>query len=232
MAEGIHICYNFTFAGERQVSFDLSLDRDTLDLKPLSPGTPPDWAALDLNKCRHCSFDSAATPFCPIAANLGSIVAEFKDLLSYENVSVSVATDERTFSKDTTVQIGLSSLLGIVMATSGCPVTAYLKPMVRFHLPFATLEETVYRMASMYLAAQYFRNQEGKQAEFSLAGLAKIYENVSTLNNAFAERLNLAAKKDANVNALVNLDCFANFIMDADAVLEPMKVYWTAYLKD
>lgn len=60
-------------------------------------------------------------------------------------------TEERTYSKDTLLQQGLASLLGIVMTTSGCPVLEPLKPMVRFHLPFATLTETVYRMVSMCL---------------------------------------------------------------------------------
>ena len=30
-----------------------------------------------------------------------------------------------------------------------------LKPMVRFHLPFATVEETVFRSVSTYLLSQY-----------------------------------------------------------------------------
>ena len=38
------------------------------------------------------------------------------------------------------------------MALSGCPVLEQLKPMARFHLPFASVEETIYRAASMYLA--------------------------------------------------------------------------------
>ena len=59
------------------------------------------------------------------------------------------------------VQMGVSSLLGVIMTTSGCPIMAQLKPMVRFHLPFASLEETIFRMVSMHLVAQYLRHQDG-----------------------------------------------------------------------
>jgi len=34
-----------------------------------------------------------------------------------------------------------------------------LKPMVRYHLPFASLDETVYRMVSAVLVAQLIREQ-------------------------------------------------------------------------
>ena len=36
---------------------------------------------------------------------------------------------------------------GLIMATAGCPWTDRLRPMARFHLPFATEAETVYRDA-------------------------------------------------------------------------------------
>jgi hypothetical protein len=87
-----------------------------------------------------------------------------------------------------------------------------LKPMVRFHLPFASLEETIFRTTSMYLVAQYLRRKAGLSADFSLDGLQAIYTDVAAVNTCFAKRLLEAARKDANINALVNLHCFAEMV--------------------
>jgi hypothetical protein len=43
----------------------------------------------------------------------------------------------------------------------------------------------------------------------SLSGLQLIYDRIRVVNKAFAERLRSASSKDANVNAIVILDCFA-----------------------
>jgi len=48
------------------------------------------------------------------------------------------------------------------------PIFEKLKPMVRFHLPFASIEETKYRAISMYLLAQYFLYQQGSQPDWDL----------------------------------------------------------------
>jgi hypothetical protein len=87
-----------------------------------------------------------------------------------------------------------------------------LRPLVRFHLPFASMEETEFRIVSMYLVAQYFRDKNGKDADWQLAGLQEIYNKVKDVNIYFAKRLRSATSKDASVNALVILDCFAKAV--------------------
>jgi len=106
------------------------------------------------------------------------------------------------------------------MPTSGCPVLEPLRPMARFHLPFATGEETVYRTASMYLIAQHLRRRAGLDAEDGIEGLAAIYLEVRKANSFFAKRLRGVVQQDANVNALINLDNFAIMGLDAEAVLD------------
>jgi hypothetical protein len=101
--------------------------------------------------------------------------------------------------------------------------------MVRFHLPFASLEETIFRMVSMHLVSQYLRKQAGKTADWSLDGLTRIYGQVGQVNNDFTERLLGAAQNDVNVNALVNLDAFAKMVpLAADQMLKKMSPYFTA----
>jgi hypothetical protein len=103
-------------------------------------------------------------------------------------------------------------MVGIIMATGGCPSMEPLRPMVRFHLPFASMEETAFRMVSMYLLGQYFRGKKGLEPDWSLEGLQEIYDKVRSVNKAFAERIRSVSLNDAGVNAIVMLDSFAEAV--------------------
>jgi hypothetical protein len=231
MPEPFIIEYCYTFQSGATHKFTIALDRATLAMQVDKRPDAPPWALLNNKKCEICPLDEKDHPWCPVALNVTDVVEQFKDMISYENVDVVVAIEDRTYSKATTLQLGLSSLIGIIMSTSGCPVMDYLKPMVRFHLPFASLTESVFRMASMYLMAQYFQKQDGLSPAWTLDGLSKIYAQVGLVNRDFALRLRDAAKKDANVNALVNLDCFAQMVpLAAEDVLREIKPYFSAYL--
>jgi hypothetical protein len=80
--------------------------------------------------------------------------------------------------------------------------------MARFHLPLADEEETISRVTSMYLLAQYFLKNEGKPADFDLKGLMGIYDNMHIVNTTIARRLRAASKTDSAVNAIILLDVF------------------------
>jgi hypothetical protein len=121
-------------------------------------------------------------------------------------------TAERFITQETTVQRGMSSLMGLVMATSGCPHMAFFKPMARFHLPFASAEETVYRATSMYLLAQYFLHKEGHPTDLDLTGLREIYNNIEIVNVAVAKRLRTATEADSAINAIILLDIYTKAI--------------------
>lgn len=232
MTDFYKIIYSFRFNESATKAFTIMLDKGSLALVAEPQEHPPLWALLNFNKCAICPLDESSHIYCPIAVNLAGIAEEFKDRTSLDRVSVSVTVEERSYFKATTVQQGLSPLLGIIMTTSGCPIIDPLRPMVRFHLPFASLEETVFRMVSMYLVAQFLRNQEGKAAAWSLDGLATIYADVGKVNKDFAKRMHIAAKSDANVNALVNLDVFATMVPRvAEDMLKQIKPYFYAHLK-
>jgi hypothetical protein len=232
MDNEIRFVYIYKFSDGSTKHFDLRLDASTLLLKSQRPGNLPLWALLPFNKCAICPLSEKDHIYCPISANLAGIVEQFKNFVSHERVSVTVACEERFYGKETTVQGGLSPLLGIIMTTSGCPVMEQLKPMVRFHLPFASLDETIFRGVTMYLTAQYFRHQDGKKAEWSLDGLGAIYAEVGQVNRDFANRMRAAAKKDANVNALVNLDVFASMMaLAVEDSLGKLKPCFSALLK-
>ncbi len=227
----LNILYVYRFEDGRTIKFELALDPATLRLTMEKRQSLENWTLLRSNKCRICPLDERTHTHCPVAVQLSGVVEKFSTFVSHDKVSVACIVEERTYSKNTTVQMGLSPLVGIIMTTSGCPVMEQLKPMVRFHLPFASLEETIFRMVSMYLVAQYIRRQAGKTAEWSLEGLAKIYAQVSQVNNDFAERLTAASQNDVNVNALVNLDAFAKMVpLAADNLLKKISPNFSALL--
>lgn len=200
------IRYEFSHGGATK-AFSITLDPKTLLNTAPAPEAPPAWAKLSFQKCPNCPLREEESPSCPAALSLGEVVASFADIFSYERVKARVTVPERVYEQvDVSVQEALSSLLGVYLVTSGCPVLAKLRPMVRFHLPFATELETVTRSTSMYLLSQYLVAQEGGTPDWSLEGLSKNYEATSVVNRAFAQRLRAAASKDANVNALIRLD--------------------------
>jgi hypothetical protein len=91
--------------------------------------------------------------------------------------------------------------------------------MVKFHLPFATLEETNFRMISMYLFAQYFKWKDGIDPDWSLNNFSRIYEDIRVVNKNFCDKLRERDIEDAAINALVGLDCFAfsiSYVIDSD----------------
>lgn len=211
--------------------FEIALDAKSLNHIPSRKYDPPEWARLGYKKCTNCPLDEASHEFCPIAVNISGIVDEFRNASSYENAFVMVMTRERDMSKNTTIQEGLSSLIGIYMVTSGCPVMEKLKPLVRFHMPFATLEESVFRIVGMYLVMQYYLKTKGKKPDWELKKLGEIYDNIKVVNACMAERLRGVSVKDGNISAVEDLDELASLVpILINETLASMEESFSAYL--
>lgn len=203
--------YSFTFPEGMKKDFTIELDYATLLLIPQFDQYAR-WAELPNQQCSCCPLDPKTTQYCPIAANLSELVLTFKDTASYESCHVSCTTAERVISKDTIVQEGLSSIMGIIMATSGCPVMNILKPMARFHLPFATVDESMFRSVSIYLLRQYFIYLDKGQTDFHLENVKTYYQKIEIVNGGILERIKQATKMDADRNAIVILNCLAQIL--------------------
>jgi hypothetical protein len=203
-ADTIRFSYTFQLPDGTERGFDVHLDTDTLALVPAKGVPKPAWTKLKYYQCANCPLGDDIED-CPVAVSLSALVETFKDAISFENTTVRVKTEERAYEKETTLQKGLSSIIGIYMVTSNCPVMDQLRPMVRFHLPFASMEETIYRAVAMYLVAQYFRMRKGKKPDWDLKHLSEIYQEVAKVNNGMLERLRHASTEDANVNAIAIL---------------------------
>jgi hypothetical protein len=118
------------------------------------------------------------------------------------------------------------------MATSGCPVLEVLKPMAATHLPFATEDETVLRAVSMYLTGQAVRAAKGLRPDWDIQNLTTLYARINKLNAAFVERIRHMQGMDANVNALISLDLFAQFglLTLPGSWAEQVEGFFSAYL--
>ncbi|MFN2373308.1 MAG: hypothetical protein ABR545_05810 [Cyclonatronaceae bacterium] len=202
--------YIFNLNDGTEKSFEIDLETDSLKLIGQKDEDLPEWTKLTHSQCENCTLKKEDQPYCPVAANIVDVADFFKNRYSYDDVQVTIVTESRTYTKKTSLQNGLSSLMGLYMVTSGCPVMDKLRPLVHTHLPFASLEESMFRIVSMYLVAQYYRFRKGENPDWSLNGLSDLFEDIGKVNRAFAERLHAVVSKDANLNALVILNCVAD----------------------
>ncbi len=215
--------YCFDFPDSTKKRFLIKLDSETYEYKP-SNNTPPDWSLLGVARCDCCKLDLAHNNYCPVAANIADLVYAFKDTASHKSCLVSCISAARTCSKETTVQEGLASIMGIIMATSGCPSTALLKPMAYYHLPFATVEESMYRSVSAYLLRQYFSHKKGENCDFFMHRIQEYYSEVQQVNEGILKRINMTSEMDADKNAIVTLNALAQIlVMEVDEDLSSLK---------
>lgn len=230
--DSVVIRYRFEVEDGTVAAFDVNLDPRTLELP--EPEDPlPAWTLLEFEQCPHCPLSTDEHVRCPAAAHLARLVQTFDHLPSHAQATVEVYTAERTVSQETSVQQGVGALMGLIMATSGCPLTTFFRPMARFHLPFANQVETTFRATSTYLLADYFRTRDSDEdPDRGLEGLRKIYQQVHTLNLAMAERLKAATRSDSSVNAVIILDTFALMLpMEVEDRLPDLEQFLRPYLE-
>jgi hypothetical protein len=212
MTKTFTITYEFTLEDSSIEVFELVFDARTVELIIDHPEPPPAWTELPHHQCPPCPMKAETHPHCPVALNLSTAISRLDRLMSFDRVFVKVINAERRVAHHTSAQEGISSLMGLLIAGSSCPLTHFFKPMARFHLPFASKDETLWRAAATFLLARYFAKGGLKKSDINLDGLINIYYDVARLNDYIVERVRSATSKDSAVNALVHLDVFAKFL--------------------
>lgn len=209
--------YRYTFAveGGAERQFEVRLDYDTLQMIVRERKELPEWTRLEFCRCSNCPLEAVAHPRCPVAVNLVDLIEYFRNMESYDRVSVRVEARNREYRAETSLQKGIGALIGLVMVTSGCPIMNRLRPMVDTHLPFMTLEESTYRIISMYLTAQHFVKARGGAPDWDLRGLVDLLAQTHEVNVGFTKRLRTLEVRDASLNAVVNLNASSAFISTA-----------------
>ena len=202
------ISYKFCFENGEEKLFRLDIESDTLSLVTNFTGEKPEWTKVSNIGC-NCSSGEI---YCHPALAIAYLIKHFDKIPSYEKVKIYVETENRTFFKETSVQSGVGGIFGIIMATSGCPTLGKLKPMVRYHLPFADIEETEYRVFSMYMLAQYFKMKKGKNPDLEMDNLKSTYDDIREINRKIAKSIADLEKMDTSINAVVALNNFADSV--------------------
>ncbi|MCC7517233.1 MAG: hypothetical protein IT470_07840, partial [Pseudomonadales bacterium] len=229
--EPVRISYRIGLNDKTTEVFDFDLDGATFELISAPVANPPSWTELGFRQCSHCPLKTEEHSHCPMALQLYRVVERLHATRSIDEVRLEVVTEERTVVQTTALQRVLSSMLGLIFPTCGCPKTAYMRPMARFHLPLATEEETVFRVAGMYLLAQYFLTHNGKKGQFAFDGLIQIYEDFHILNRAIASRLQYATDSDSSKNAITLLDMYSSLVpMLLEDQLAEIRGFFAAFL--
>ncbi|ATG90842.1 DUF6901 family protein [Methylomonas koyamae] len=212
--------------------FPIEIHKPTMTLIPAAQEPYPFWTELAYHQCHNCPLQAAQTPHCPVAVNLAPLLELCGHLVSHKPMSVEVVTDRRTVSCESTAQHIASSILGLIMATSPCPHTEYLKPMARFHLPLADQDETIYRVTATFLLAQYFRRRDGLPYSLELEELLKIYQNLQIINLHLTQRLKAGISEDAAVNGVILLDLLSKTVSwSIEDGLEEISYLFDSYRK-
>lgn len=228
-----NILYEFRLEGAKNKFFNIVLNPETISIIYPEMKNKPKWARLEYKQCQCCPLSKTEHPHCPIALNLSEIVHEFKGMNSSDMCVVRCTTPERTYIKKTLIMEGLSSIFGIIMATSDCPIMDFLKPMARFHLPFSTVEETMVRSTSMFLLRQYFEHKVDKCAYIDFTSLEKNYAKVHMVNEGLLRRINNVIKEDADKNAILTLHSLGKLLsIEIDYDLDSIKNLFTFGLND
>ncbi len=226
------IKYEFYFDDERTECFDMQFSDKTLNMEPFPLENEEPWTFLECKQCSVCTLKPSDNKYCPVARNLSYVLLQFKNDASFKKATIRVISDSRTTEKHTTLEEGVSPLMGLIMATSGCPILDKFKPMAFTHLPFSNEVETIFRAVGVYLTAQYICMKKNIPPDWELKHFTDMYSKVNQINADFSERVRELKGKDANINALVLLDLFAQvgtfyFSEDWMKQLEP---YFSAYL--
>ena len=195
--------FNIVKTGE-EILHIVRLDKRNIQSQLDESKTLPAWAKLDYKRCDNCKLPD--TEYCPVAARLVEPIEKFQKYKSQFDCNVTVISHERAYIKETNIQDGLHSLFGLLMATSGCPTMKQLSPMALNHLPFASLEETIYRVVSMHLLKSYLQDREHNFMPGAMKKLDQIYSEVSDVNIAMTKRLAGFVSNDSTLNAVVGLD--------------------------
>jgi len=159
--------------------------------------------------------------YCPVAIRISEVTQAFGDNQSIERVKVTVETAERSYVDECDLQVGINSLLGLLMATSECPRLKELGSMASFHIPFCSTRETLRRTVGSYLIKQHFKQMNGETPDWEMRYLKELYETLEGLNRDFFKRVQDSISSDAVSNAVIMF--FATSVVVASSLEDQLK---------
>lgn len=206
------ITYEFNFEGGNQRSFPVDTDRTKMSSDSKESVAPEKWTALEHCQCSNCPLKKDKVKYCPAALDLQDVIVAFKKEPAFQKVDVKVVAPNRSYTKRTGLEEGLRSMMGLIMATSGCPLLSELKPLALNHIPFSSNDEFVLRSVSIYLMQQYFNQREHLPADWELKGLVERNKRLQIVNQALWQRIHAVCEGDSSLKALLSFFSLASSI--------------------
>jgi len=204
------IDYVFEFSDSKQLAYQVDVERPQID-DDWADENAEEWARLEYCQCTNCPL-AKTEKYCPAALDIQRLVADFKTQPAFQKVDVRVSTPDRNYSKHTGLEEGLRSLMGLVLATSKCPILSELKPMAQHHMPFASSDEFILRNVSIYLIQQHFEMRGGNQPDWEMKGLVDRNKRLQLVNQALWQRIHTVCEGDSNLKALLSFFSMASSV--------------------
>lgn len=89
--------YRITLDDEHAFNYKIELERDRLT--PVEEAELHGWTRLEHQKCSNCPLSKDQYAHCPAAADLQTVVEDFRGLPAFKKAWVHVRTAEREYSK-------------------------------------------------------------------------------------------------------------------------------------
>ncbi|MFT5716877.1 MAG: hypothetical protein ACJAWS_001195 [Oleiphilaceae bacterium] len=199
----MEVKYDFSFDDNKDLSYTVDVDRPGMR-NELNKSNTPEWVLLSHCKCSNCPLSEEDSPVCPAAFDIQDVIEDFQSKPASQKVNINVIASDRSYSKRTNVEEGLRSLMGLVLATSQCPILGQLKPMAMHHMPFSSSNEFILRSVSVYLMQQYFEYRAEKTPDWDLKGLISRNKQLQLVNQALWQRIHLDNHNDSNLKTLLS----------------------------
>jgi len=199
----MEVKYDFSFDDNKDLSYTVDVDRPGMR-NELKKSNTPEWVLLSHCKCSNCPLSEEDSPVCPAAFDIQDVIEDFQSKPASQKVNINVIASDRSYSKRTNVEEGLRSLMGLVLATSQCPILGQLKPMAMHHMPFSSSNEFILRSVSVYLMQQYFEYRAEKTPDWDLKGLISRNKQLQLVNQALWQRIHLDNHNDSNLKTLLS----------------------------
>lgn len=219
----MEVKYDFEFDGGKELNYKIDIDRHGMR-ENINNNTPPEWAALTHCQCSNCPLSENDTSVCPAAYDIQDVIEDFQSIPANHKANIKVIASDRSYSKRTTVEEGLRSLMGLVLATSQCPILSQLKPMAMHHMPFSSSNEFILRSVSVYLLQQYFEYRGENAPDWDLKGLINRNKQLQLVNQALWQRVHLDNNNDSNLKTLLSFFSMSSSVsVSLEAQLQKLK---------
>lgn len=204
----VNVHYRLDFEDGASAEFVVDTDLKSREPTPCS-GSPYEWQRLSTHRCAVCPPSMDDEELCPAISAVLDIIEYFNRHPDHSRAKCTVTLPGKTVTADQGLQEALSALIGLRLASSTCPVLSRLKPLARFHNPFVSPYQTVFRAASMHLLGEYFRMQDGGTPDWTLAGLRKYYDDIGEVNVRISQRLKEARESGSSPVSMMILSVFS-----------------------